>query len=688
MIRYSQTGKTCAALSCLIVILLLTAAAGGIVPEAMAKSTDDSKGGGALVGTLEGPEVITDAAQLPKTFQEAPQLAEQVKAGKLPAVAERLGQDPLVIKPVHEIGTYGGTWRRGFTGPADKFNGNRTLGHDNLLYWDYTGSTVVPNIARGWEFADDGRTFILYLRRGMKWSDGHPFTADDFVFWYEDMYHNQELVPTKAVQMTVNFKPVVLEKVDTYTVRFRSPDPYYLLPDVLAGQNALAGHAQGGLNAMGPYAPAHYLKQFHPTYVAREDLDKKAKDAKLDNWVNLFKFKNDWTLNPDLPVLTAWKTTSPINTPTWVLERNPYSIWVDTAGNQLPYIDKVVMTLAENLEVLNLRAVAGEYDFQERHVDLNKLPVFLENQQRGGYRVFLDPANHGTDAGLRFNQSYNTDPEIARWLTNRDFRIALSLGIERDQLNETFWLGTGTPGSYVVGETSPYYPGPDYRTLHHVYDPKQANAVLQRLGLDKKDAEGYRLRTDGKGRLRLELMTQSGVFFPYTQVAEMIKEQWKKIGIQADVVEVERSLNARRIDANEHQIDLRAADGTEHMFAHHPGAIFPSGGGIDSMGPLYGRWFASGGKQGQEPPPRMRQLMDTYRRAFMVPESERAALAREVWKIACDEVWTIGTVGLSPAIVGVRLVKTTMGNIPERLHNSASHKSPGPARPEQFYFKK
>jgi peptide/nickel transport system substrate-binding protein len=151
---------------------------------------------------------------------------------------------------------------------------------------------------------------------------------------------------------------------------------------------------------------------------------------------------------------------------------------------------------------------------------------------------------------------------------------------------------------------------------------------------------------------------------------------------------VERSLNARRIDANEHQIDLRAADGTEHMFAHHPGAIFPSGGGIDSMGPLYGRWFASGGKQGQEPPPRMRQLMDMYRRAFTVPEPERTVLAREVWKIACDEVWTIGTVGLSPAIVGVRLVKTTMGNIPARLYNSASHKSPGPTRPEQFYFKK
>jgi peptide/nickel transport system substrate-binding protein len=682
MIRLGQTGKAFEMLSVLAVALLALVAGSRIEPAAMAQTI-----GGSMIGKLEGPEVITNPAQFPKTFQESPQLAELVKAGKLPPVAERLGQDPLVIKPVHEIGRYGGTWRRGFTGPADKFNGYRTLGHDNLLYWDYTGSKVVPNIARGWEFADDGRTFTLYLRRGMKWSDGHPFTADDFIFWYEDIYNNKDLVPTKAVQMTMNSEPVVIEKVDTYTVRLRSPAPYYLLPDVLAGQNAIAGHAQGGLSAMGLYAPAHYLKQFHPNYVAKEALDKKVKEAQVDNWVNLFKFKNDWTLNPELPVVTAWKTTSPINTPTWVLERNPYSIWVDTAGNQLPYIDKVVMTLAENLEVLNLRAIAGEYDFQERHVDLGKLPVFLENQQRGNYKVSLDPSNHGTDTGLRFNQSYNADPEIARWLTNRDFRIALSLGIERDQLNETFWLGIGTPGSYVVAEASPYNPGPEYRTLHHTYDPKTANALLNKIGLEKKDAEGYRLRTDGKGRLRLELMTQSGVFFPFTQIAEMIKEQWKKIGIQVDVVEVERSLNTRRIEANEHQIDLRAADGTEHMFAHHPGAIFPSGGGLDSMGPLYGKWFASGGTQGKEPPPRMRELMDKYRRAFAVPESERNELAREVWQIACDEVWTIGTVGLSPAIVGVRVVKTTMGNIPERLYNSASHKSPGPARPEQFYFR-
>ena len=210
--------------------------------------------------------------------------------------------------------------------------------------------------------------------------------------------------------------------------------------------------------------------------------------------------------------MTAWQTTSPINTPTWVLERNPYFYMVDSAGNQLPYIDKVVLTLAENLEVLNLRAMAGEYDFQARHIDISKLPVFLDNQERGDYTVSLDPADIGCDACLFFNQTYDADPEIAIWLQNRDFRIALSHGMDREQLNEAFWLGLGTPGTQVLAESSPYNPGPEYRSMHSTYDPQRANELLDALGLTARDSQGYRLRTDGEGRLRLRMTTVGGAF--------------------------------------------------------------------------------------------------------------------------------------------------------------------------------
>jgi peptide/nickel transport system substrate-binding protein len=159
----------------------------GLVARAQAQGIKPSTN---LIGKLEGAEVVTDLARYPKTFKEAPQLAELVKAGKLPPVRERIGQDPLVVKPLREIGKYGGTWRRGFTGPFDTSNGHRAAQNDKLLYWDYTGTKIVPNIARAWDVSQDGRTITISLRRGMKWSDGQPFTADDFVFWFEEVYSN------------------------------------------------------------------------------------------------------------------------------------------------------------------------------------------------------------------------------------------------------------------------------------------------------------------------------------------------------------------------------------------------------------------------------------------------------------------------------------------------------------------
>jgi peptide/nickel transport system substrate-binding protein len=665
------------------VFLVVAGLCGAVAAGALAQSAGKSP----LIGKLEGPEVVTDSAKLPKTFQEAPQLAALVKAGKLPPVAERIGQDPLVIKPLREIGKYGGTWRAGFTGPADFWNGFRCCsGPDHLMFWDYTGDKVLPNLAKGLEMQDGGKVWLLHLRRGMKWSDGKPFTADDFVFWFEDVYRNKDLVPTPSATLAINGKPGVIEKVDTHTVRYKFPEPYYMFPDVLAGSTDLAGQ-MFGYRAMGGFAPAHYMKQFHPKYVGQAELDKKVKDEKFDSWVRMFLARNDWAVNPDLPVLSAWKTVTPINTPTWTLERNPYSVFVDTAGNQLPYIDKVVLTLAENLEVINLRAVAGEYDYASRHMDLGKLPVFLENQAKGNYKVYLDPGDYGGDLIIKFNLNYDADPEIAKLFNTADFRRALSLGIDRDQINETFWLGTGTPGSVVPVDTNKYNPGPQYRKLWSTLDLKKANEMLDKLGLAKKDADGYRLRSDGKGRLRIEIMTLGGQFVQYTQIAEMIREQWKKIGIDLQVQEVERSLALKRTAANEQQLGAWNNDGSEHLFTF-PLHVFPfEVASVASSGPLYARWFHSAGTQGKEPPARLKELMEKYKRAFGVPEKERIELGKEVWKIAAEEVYNIGVIGMGPASMGVRVVKNNMGNIPSRQYNSPDGKTPTISRPVTFFYK-
>ena len=662
----------------LVVGLLTTVLAAGALAQ-MAKS--------GLIGKLEGPEVVTDPAKFPKTLNEAPQLAALVKAGKLPPVAERVGQDPLVIKPLREIGRYGGTWRAGFTGPADFWNGFRCCsGPDHLMFWDYTGDKVMPNLARGLEMQDGGRAWLLHLRRGMKWSDGKPFTADDFVFWFEDIYRNKDLIPTPSAAMAINGKQGTIEKVDTHTVRYKFPEPYFMLPDVLAGSTDLAGQ-MFGYRGMGGFAPAHYMKQFHPKYAGAAELDRKVKEAKFDSWVRMFLAKNDWALNPDLPVLSAWKTVTPINTPTWTLERNPYSVFVDTAGNQLPYIDRVVLALAENLEVLNLRAVAGEYDYASRHVDLGKLPVFIENQQKGGYKVYLDPGDYGGDMIIKFNLNYDADPEIGKWFNTADFRRALALGIDRDQINETFWLGTGTPSSVVPADGNKYNPGPQYRKMWATLDIKKANEMLDKLGLAKKDGDGYRLRADGKGRLRIEIMTLGGQFVQYTQIAEMIREQWKKIGIDLRVQEVERSLALKRTEANEQQLGAWNNDGSEHLFTF-PLHVFPFElAAVASSGPLYVKWFHSAGAQGKEPEPRMKELMEKWKKAFGVPEKERIQLGKDIWKIAAEEVYIIGVIGMGPASMGVRVVKNNMGNIPSRQYNSPDGKTPGISRPATFFYK-
>ena len=169
----------------------------------------------------------------------------------------------------------------------------------------------MPNIARAWDVSPDGKITTLQLRRGMRWSDGQPFTADDFVFWYQDVYQNKDLVPTPLSVMTIGGKPITIEKIDAATIRFVSPEPYYALPTVLASVWGIGHHARWGRSALGGFAPAHYMKQFHPKYVSKDELAKKVAEQKFDSWVTMFKSKNDACRNVDLPVVTPGRRSRP-----------------------------------------------------------------------------------------------------------------------------------------------------------------------------------------------------------------------------------------------------------------------------------------------------------------------------------------------------------------------------------------
>ena len=629
------------------------------------------------------PALITDPDAVPGKFSEAPILAALVKEGKLPPVEERVPEEPAVIKPTDEIGKYGGTWRTGFTGPGDGQNIDR-IQHNHLLFFDAKVETVTPWILKGWEISDGGRTFTFFMRKGMKWSDGHPFTTEDVMFWYQDMYQNDDLVPAKAVWNEIGGVQGVWEAVDSHTFTVKFPQPYEVFIPVMASIR-VSGHWMQGKDGMGAYAPKHYMQQFHPKYAGQDKVDQLASEEGYDNWVLLFKFKNDPKLNVDAPVLTPWKMTTPINTPQMVLERNPYYFAVDTAGNQLPYFDKIVMGLAEDLEVLNLRAIAGEYDIQGRHVQLPKVPVLLENQEKGNYNIRFWRALGGSDSAFYINQNYDADPEIGKWLRNKDFRIALSTGFDRDQLNEIFWLGTGNPGSACPAGV--YGPGPEWRKRHATFDPDKANELLDSMGLDKKDSEGFRLRTDNGERLVLEAATVGAAFMDFSGITENVAEQLgRNIGIKMVVKVFERSLLFQKVAANELQLPVWSVGDNDDLFlnAIHTVPVQT----ILNYAPKVAQWTTSGGQEGEAPTGKIKEMLDLFDKAKGVPAEERIELAKEVFSLLCDNVFVMGTVGQSPALMGVWVVSNDLGNVPMEVPFSTPSQTPGNAMPEQWYFKK
>ena len=302
---------------------------------------------------------------------------------------------------------------------------SRVVASDKPLMFDYTGNTVGPSVAKGYEIQDGGKTIVLHLRKGHKWSDGSPFTADDFVFWYTDVYKNAELGVGASADFQVNGVEGRIEKIDETTVAFKFESPYEFFVDVIAGPAWLArgqfGGAARGL-MLGTFMPAHYLKQFLPQYTDEAELAKVAAERGFKDWRDMFKRLSDPMFNTELPVVAPWKTTVGADQNQWVLERNPYYYAVDTDGNQLPYVDRIVLDLFQDIEVANLKAIAGEVDKQSRHMDLRKLPLMLANRDKGNYDVRLDPNYDGASIAIQINMSYEADPEIAKWLTNRGAR--------------------------------------------------------------------------------------------------------------------------------------------------------------------------------------------------------------------------------------------------------------------------
>ncbi|MBN2117949.1 MAG: ABC transporter substrate-binding protein [Anaerolineales bacterium] len=609
-------------------------------------------------------------------YKEAPMLKEMVDKGELSPVEERLPENPLVIPVTESVGKYGGVWHRGFLGPSD-YNGYVRVIYDGLVRFSPDGSKVEPRLIESWESSDDFTTWTIHMRKGAKWSDGEPFTADDIMFWYEDVLLNTDLTPSVPKWMkSADGSTAVVAKVDDYTVTWTYASANTTLMMELANQD-------GGDKSYAVFLPAHYLKQFHAKYADQAELDKMVAEAEFKTWAELFATRKNPGENPDRPVMAAWKPETRVSDDVMVIKRNPYFVGVDPEGNQLPYIDEIQFKFFQDTQALNLAAIAGDLDMQERHIIMTNYPVFKENEQAGKYRVLTWPTFGGSDAAITFNQTYDKDPVVAELMRTKDFRVALSHAIDREQIKESVFLGLGEARQPVPAPWHPYYPGDEVAHKYTEYDPDKANQLLDGLGLTERDADGFRLNKDGKP-FSIEISVVPN-FASWPDVAQLVAADWQKVGVRTIVQVRERAVHFEMRDANEIVTELWNEDTTGFPFTGAPKFDPRTQPGI-AIAPMMRKWLQTAGAEGVEPTPEFKRIVEIIDAGKTASPEEQTALAKELFTLWVDQCYEIGTVGLTPLVQGVVVVNNNMKNVPDTLGNDWPLRTPGNANPEQFYF--
>ncbi len=614
-------------------------------------------------------------------YNEAPMLADLVKAGKLPPVDQRLPANPAVVEAA-EIGQYGGIWHRGTLGPSD-FNGIARVIDDALVIFSPDGGSTVMKYAESVTSSPDFKTWTMKLRKGSKWSDGSPFTTDDIMFWYKDVLQNKDLMPSSPGWVkNVDSSLVDIKQVDDVTTQWTYKDAHTTFLFELAA-------ADYGDKNIPCFLPSKFLKQFHSSYAKKEDLDKMVADAKLKTWQELFALKISPYDTPERPGMAAWVAApgSRITDQIFKLVRNPYFVGVDKAGNQLPYFDGVDLKFFADANSLNLAAIAGELDQQERQIQLANFPVLKENSQKNAkYNVYLWTSPGGGDADITLNQTYAKDPDLGKLMANKDFRIALSYAINRKQIQDSVFLGTGVIMQPVAKKGHPYYPGDDYVAKYTEFNQTLANQMLDKLGIDKKGSDGYRLYPSGK-QVTLEI-SSANVLASNPDIAQLIAKDWQKVGVNANVQIRERAAHFSLRESNDLQAEIWNQDTAGFPFTGSTKYDVRQGiyGNI-TYGPLWYDWYRTSGKQGVEPPDYIKQLVQLVDHAKTVGPADQAKDGQQIMKLWVDNMVEIGTVGLTATDQGVVVVSTKMHNVPQNLTKDWPLRTPGNGRPETWFYK-
>ncbi len=585
-------------------------------------------------------------------YQETPYFEAKVKAGKLPPVAQRLPETPSVVDLKADgktLGQPGGNLRILMARSKD-VKLMVVYGYARLVAYtpDYK---IVPDILEKYEVEEE-RIFTFYLRKGHRWSDGKPFTTDDFRYFWDDVANNKKLYRLgPPISMLVGGKPPKVEFIDKWTVRYTwdQPNPFFL--------PALAGASPLYL-----FMPAHYMKRFHPKYTAIKKMPKKCRKKK-NSWRRCHRklgrqYRNE---NPKLPTLQPWINTTKKPAERFVFVRNPYYYRVDKAGRQLPYIDRVTMLIA-SASIIPAKTGAGETDLQARYLRFSDFTFLKRGEKRNKYKVHQWLTATGAHIALYPNLNHR-DPVWRKLFQNVRFRRALSLAVNRQEINQILYYGLATKGGNTVLPRSPLYKK-EYRTAWAHYDITAANKLLDAIGLTKRDDEGFRLLPDGKP---LEIIVEAAS--EGTEVVDimtLIQDSWKKVGIRMLPKTTRREVFRRRVYAGLTHIAIWS--GLDFANSHPsmtPEELAPTRQ-IQLQWNQWGLHHMTQGKQGKPIPasqPEARRLIvlnEKWRKA--TSDAERARIWHEMLKISSSRVYTIGIIGgvLQPVVV-----KNYLHNVPK-----------------------
>ena len=629
------------------------------------------------------------AAGCKLTFSQNPDIGKlnsRIRGNpELPPVEQRLPDEPLVVAPYSSIGKYGGTFDMMSNATEAGTSDFLAIRHVNLVRYSDDLQTIVPNVAKSWEWNDDFTQLTFFLRKGHKWSDGAPFTAEDVKYWYDNLSLNPRVFEKPKNYVLVADKRMTVDVIDPQTVRFNLPAPK---PGLLA--HFANSYAQG-------FQPKHFLAKWDPEL--NPDADKMAKAAGFEDGMEVlsnYYGNSDWTDTPTpmlrspdkvakLPADTMPTLESHIliseSTEGRHLVANPYFFQVDTAGNQLPYISEQDEIFVNEDEVRLLKLVNSEVDFKAQSLQLSTAPLLLENQEKGDYTVQLRP--EVTIASFGINMTHE-NLEKRKVFADLRFRQAMSVAINRPEINETAFFGMGEPKQYVGFSPPPPFVDAKWKQHYAQYDPELANKLLDEVGLKDVDGDGFRDLLNGD---KLVINLQFSVQGVAAALVELVAQHWGAVGVQTTVKEVtpdeyRSAQSANKLDVTmwRNGQPLAIVLGTNQIWVPPYHDYFTVRTNM-----LWAEWVDSNGASGVEPPDYAKQMIkditEFQSTTVGTPESDKLG-ARLVENLVKNLLF-IGTVQVPAPIYHRNQVQ----NVIEYKTHSFEYYRSYPYRPTQWWLK-